>query len=406
MEGIDIQRKSPVIIFLVILLLALPRDTVSTSGSGSSVEITLGMPQAKVAEFSNETLVFLTNEDLIHLPGAGTEEDPHRLENVSILAEPPSLHIRDITVHLLIKNCVFVANSTEAATILIENSRNVRVSEIEVINGHSGVWLAYSDSCIIEHCNISGAIEGITSTVSTNNLLQDNRVFRNTMGMMLYSTNETTIISNSIFGNSQWGIQLDSFSQDNEIYSNYLGWNANWRSVSLERHAADHGTNNTWDDGVSRGNNYTGFEGETPHPISGIAGSVDRYPSVLVDTEAPIIDRPEEISIPEGSSGSHLKWTASDEFPATCRVWRNGILFTSGPWHSNITVPLDDLSVGSYNMSIEVTDYAGNIANSHAMVYISFSFLTGEGAGIVVASSFISVVTVIALIGVFKGLRS
>jgi parallel beta-helix repeat protein len=349
--------------------------------------------------------MFLTNEDLIHLPGAGTEENPHRLENASILAAPPCLIIRGITVHLLVKNCIFIANSIDSATVLVENSQNIRISEVEVIHGHSGLVLSGSNSCIIEYCNITDAIEGISSSASSNNMLQNNRVFRNTMGIMLYSTNDTTIESNSIFGNSQWGIQVDSFSQDNEVYYNKFGWNANWRSASLERHAADHGIDNRWDDGVDRGNNYTGFDGETPHAISGVADSVDRYPSYLVDAVTPVIDEPEELSIPEGGSDNYLTWTASDEFPANYRVWRNDMLHSTGPWHSNITVNLDDLSVGSYNMTIEVADYENNVAYSHAMVYVSFSFLTGEGAGIVVAASFLSVMIVIVLIGFFKKLR-
>ncbi|TFF91530.1 hypothetical protein EU545_03750 [Candidatus Thorarchaeota archaeon] len=370
-----------------------------------SPDASVGEFRATTAEFSNNSLSFLSNEDLIYLPGAGTQENPHRLEDVKVWVEPPCLWIRGITSHLLIQNCTFVANSTDSAAVLIEDSQNVILQGVEVYDGYNGISLAHTNSCVVRNCNITDATEGITSILSTNNTLEDNDVFRNTMGVMLYSTNETVVKANRVYGNSQWGIQVDSFSLENRLYYNLFGWNANWRSISGQRNAADHGTNNTWDDGIARGNNYTGYDGEPPQPIGGTARSVDRFPSGLVDSEAPDISTPEDISFAEGESGNAITWTAQDMFPAEYNVWENGKLYATGYWYSNISVNLDGLSVGVHNMTIEVLDYADNAGYSQAFVYVSVSFLQGAGADIIVASSVLSVVAVAVVIGGFKRFR-
>lgn len=168
----------------------------------------------------------------------------------------------------------------------------------------------------------------------------------------------------------------------------------------------DNGANNTWDDGVSRGNNYTDYDQEATVLIPGTAGAVDRYPSELVDDQAPVIDRPEHVSFAHGSLDNSVTWSATDRFPAEYAVRLGPTrVYAAGHWHSNISVNLDDLSVGMHNMTIEVKDYAQNAAYSFVTVYVSVSFLSGEGAGIVIASSLLSVVAVALLISGFKKLR-
>lgn len=394
------------ILLLLIVILVLPQRTVLVGDARPTIKNTLARPAENTVEFANESLEFVSNENLIDLPGAGTKEDPYRLEGANVLVEPPCVVIRDIDAHMLIQDCIFVAKSTESAAVLIENSRNIIIRDVEIRNGRNGVWLLQSDSCMIESCNITGAIEGITSSISMNNTIENSSLFRNTIGMMLQSTNTTLVRSNSIFGNSQWGIQLDASCRGNEIYYNHIGWNAIWRTVSWNRNAVDHGANNTWDDGVSRGNNYTEFDQQTRLPIPGTAGAVDRYPSELVDYQAPVIDRPEHVSFAQESLGNSVTWSAIDRFPAEYAVRLGlGRVYAAGHWHSNISVNLDDLSVGMHNMTIEVKDYAQNATYSFAIVYVSASLLSGEGAGIVIASSLLSVVAVALLISGFKKLR-
>ena len=63
-----------------------------------------------------------------------------------------------------------------------------------------------------------------------------------------------------------------------------------------------------------------------------------------------------------GDPAVNLTWTAYDRYPAYYEVYRNGLLYGSGSWTSNVNISglIDNLTLGEFNYSIIVFDESGN----------------------------------------------
>ncbi|MCK4566405.1 MAG: hypothetical protein KAU48_03760, partial [Candidatus Thorarchaeota archaeon] len=83
---------------------------------------------------------------------------------------------------------------------------------------------------------------------------------------------------NIAINNSRYGFYLNVMSNDNVLYLNRLGYNA-------EYNALDNGKrdSNIWDDGVSVGNWWSDYDGTGTYDIMGFAYSIDRYPLQWTD---------------------------------------------------------------------------------------------------------------------------
>ena len=90
-------------------------------------------------------------------------------------------------------------------------------------------------------------------------------------GIIVMNSQHGTIIGNSILGSKMKGIVLEHNSTNFEIYYNIIGWNT-------EGNVVDDGYDNIWDDGISRGNNYSDYVGSGVYHINGDAESIDHFP--------------------------------------------------------------------------------------------------------------------------------
>lgn len=82
----------------------------------------------------------------------------------------------------------------------------------------------------------------------------------------------------------------------------------------------------------------------------------------IVDTIAPSIDAPDDITFDEGDTGYTIVWSPFDFSPDSYIIRRNGTIVHSGSWNTSdevITFSLDGLEYGIYNISITVFDKAG-----------------------------------------------
>ncbi|RMG28551.1 MAG: hypothetical protein D6732_18575 [Methanobacteriota archaeon] len=81
---------------------------------------------------------------------------------------------------------------------------------------------------------------------------------------------------------------------------------------------------------------------------------------------------PNDITYAEGSTGNTLQWVATAQFPATYTVFRNGSVYSSGAWQSDIaiSVNVDGLSKGIYNFTIEIVDQEGKTITSTVFVIV------------------------------------
>ncbi|MHA2141870.1 MAG: hypothetical protein ACXADC_11360 [Candidatus Thorarchaeota archaeon] len=82
----------------------------------------------------------------------------------------------------------------------------------------------------------------------------------------------------------------------------------------------------------------------------------------VYDGTAPTIDQPSDSQVSEGTPGNNVTWNPFDLHPSHYEIYLEEVLFKSGLWNSSsesITVSVDGLSLGVYNLTIVVYDSAG-----------------------------------------------
>lgn len=97
------------------------------------------------------------------------------------------------------------------------------------------------------------------------------------------------------------------------------------------------------------------------------------YFEILTDVSAPALDHPSDIEYSETTTGHAIAWTATDAYPVSFEIYRNGTMVKSGAWSSpseSISVDVDGLTLGVYNYTIVVADIGGNIDTDEVMVAV------------------------------------
>ncbi len=91
----------------------------------------------------------------------------------------------------------------------------------------------------------------------------------------------------------------------------------------------------------------------------------------IPDITPPIIIPPSSLEYEEGTQGHFLNWITNDNHPYAYSVSVNSSQTIYAPWHGeNITVSVDDLSLGDWNITLTVWDIAGNNASEWALVFV------------------------------------
>ena len=165
-----------------------------------------------------------------------------------------------------------------------------------------GIVLSYPRSDEVSYNLLIGNVKGMAIKNGSGCIFCNNSVsYNNHDGFDFWDSSYCTIINNTIIHNAekisidyQRGIYLSSNVSNFEIYDNIIGWNG-------EYNAWDDGFSNIWDDGTSIGNSWSDFATPPYYEIPGTAGSVDRYPSVIVDAYAPLITIEHSPTIPEAN---------------------------------------------------------------------------------------------------------
>jgi len=185
----------------------------------------------------NQEWQYLKNEGIC--TGQGTSVDPYVIEDLVIDARNESvscIHIENSDVYFRIENCTLF---------------NSNVAGIKLINASNG-------EIIGNNCS-------------------NNSVGIHLDNFNLLIINNTNIIGNFIYNNSQFGLFLNNVSNtlvfDNNFTANNVNAFDNWTS-----NAWDNGTfGNYWDDYGGVDANDDGI-GDTPYIIPGPAGSQDNFP--------------------------------------------------------------------------------------------------------------------------------
>ena len=95
----------------------------------------------------------------------------------------------------------------------------------------------------------------------------------NAIGIHLDNSTDCNIVDNLVYNNSVCGIFIKSFCSRNRVFGNKIGWNG--------VNARCDGANNSWDDGVSRGNSWSDYYFDQ-YIVPGEGQCIDHYPSLWV----------------------------------------------------------------------------------------------------------------------------
>ena len=142
--------------------------------------------------------------------------------------------------------------------------------------------------------------------------------------------------------------------------------------------------------------------------------SVDTVVLTVVDTTAPTIVGPgDNISWTSDIGSNYLSWNAYDLNPVTYSIFINGSLFATGLWNSSgetITANMDHLGIGHHNVTLVVSDSAGNTAVDTVMVTAELGTTTGTTTEfpmtLVIAAVLGSVAVVIVVVILLRSKKS
>jgi len=263
------------------------------------------------------------------------------------------------------------------------------------INIYSSDYSNITQNTITENTDESLRIWSSDNFTVSNNTIEWNRdgleisysflvgVFNNSLsyndyGILLDEATNTSVIDNLVYLNRELGINVDSYSVNNTFYANQIGGGA-------QGNAVDHGTTNYWDNGIDTGNAWSDYSGSPTYAIPGAAGSVDHYPTMFEDNEAPIIDHPEDIESELGSEiYLRVTWYPLDLTPESYEIFIDDVVFRSDDWDGDsIDVAVSGYSYGVHNFTLRVTDGSGLSSSDTVFVNI----WTTPGALVVASNS-------------------
>ena len=334
--------------------------------------------------------------------GVGTRSDPYIFDNLEISNAETCIEIQDTTAYFLILNCKVSSADLDPA-IRLRNVENGRVEQCEIAGGSSGLEFNGALDSSASGNAFYGCWNGILMFNSENCTVYDNEIHNNQYGVKLEWTEWCEITNNSIYSNDEFGIEVAFYSYNNSFYGNSIGWN--YLSGGDEENAIDNGEDNRFDDGISLGNLWSDYTVAEPYQVPGLAGVTDEFAGLLVDDTAPAIVPQYDTAIDAESIDNTLTWLVGDEFPATYMIEENEYLATTGIWSGEeITISLDHLEVGTYELTITIYDGADNSATDVVFVSVISFLLGGIGTELVMIASGITVLSFAIIIILIKKL--
>ncbi len=103
----------------------------------------------------------------------------------------------------------------------------------------------------------------------------------------------------------------------------------------------------------------------------------------VIDTTAPVLDSPSDLSYVAGATGQSITWTGTELYPSTFEILGNGTVVDSGTWDgSAITLDVDGLAVGSWTYTLVVVDESGNFAMDSVVVTVTPSGFSLPGGNL------------------------
>jgi parallel beta-helix repeat protein len=342
--------------------------------------------------------------------GNGSSINPYIIERLNITVENQvCILIWNVTAHFIIRNSYLSTAGEFADNIQIVGSRNGVVDNCTITGGRYGVEIRTSTEITVANCTIYGtASMGITLTSSDACFISSNLVYGTNRGIRFWNSANGAVIGNKVYRAEEGGISMYFGTADNRIFYNFIGWNGPDGFTDRAFNAADNGDNNVWDDNISLGNFWWGYEGEETYNIGGAGDAFDRFPYYFNDTQAPIIvNRAEDMGYELDDGTSYIiNWTAWDSHPYRYEITRGERVIESDIWHlQNISLNVGGLNEGIYNFTIHFIDGSGNRNTDTLMVYVIHYVLGDIGTDLVGYASILTIFVVMSLLILARKVR-
>jgi parallel beta-helix repeat protein len=161
--------------------------------------------------------------------------------------------------------------------VQVYHSDSCAIEDVQSLyNTQAGVQVKYSNNTVIQNCDLSfqdDYADGIFALLCNGMDIDSNTIENNRNGIDLdWEVSFAKITNNTVIFNSGRGIVLGSNSRNCTVYDNSIGGNG--------QNAADLGTGNMWDDGISQGNRWSDYSGFGPYELH-YNDIVDNYPELL-----------------------------------------------------------------------------------------------------------------------------
>ncbi|MFW9803354.1 MAG: right-handed parallel beta-helix repeat-containing protein [Candidatus Thorarchaeota archaeon] len=383
------------------MLIAVPPLAGVNAGESN---ISISKPSITPSIIGHSQIIIQNNMDFPQQgwEGSGSSSDPYIIENLNIsLSSETCILIYNVTAHFVIRNSYLSTSDDFSVNIKVIISRNGKIDNCTITGGGYGISISSSSSIEVANSTIYSTNMGISISNSELCFIRSNSIYGTDTGITFNNSINSTVASNKIYRAENLGIVMDYWTAGNRIFYNRVGWNGPDGQPDQAFNAMDNGENNIWDDNISRGNYWAGYEGSGIHAIEGTGEAFDRYPAYFNDSHAPFfMNRPEDLVYEVGDNSRHLiNWTAHDAYPFRYEVAKEGRILQSGIWHlQSIRVDVGGLDEGAHNITIRFIDGSGNSINDSAIVYVILYVLGGIGTDLVGYASIIAVFAVMPMV--------
>ncbi len=262
----------------------------------------------------------------------------------------------------LYNNSMHGAYIRDSSNNIIEG--NTVYSNYGLLGEGCGIYLSNADeTSIIDNIAYNNTQNGITGWYADNCTYTNNMVYDNTMDGfdISYSVN-CTLETNVVYDNGGYGIQIAN-GDNNFMIANDLGWN-------YLGNALDDAGDNYWNTTV--GNYWSDYEGQQLYTIAGSGDAIDYHPWYNL-----LVGIADALSFEQGQTGNTLTWNSSAANPGVYDVLDNGVSFESQPWDgAAININVDGLDVGYHNVTLIVYHISGHFMSSTTYVNVTAPIVT------------------------------
>ncbi len=342
--------------------------------------------------------------------GNGSSGNPYIIEDVNITVDSQiCIIIWNVSAHFVIRNSYLSTAGEFADNVQIVGSSNGVVDNCTITGGRYGVEIRTSAEITVANCTIYGTDSmGITLLNSDSCFISSNIVYGTYRGIRFENSANGAVIGNKVYRTEQGGISMYFGTANNRIFYNFIGWNGPDSVIDRAFNAADNGDDNVWDDNISLGNFWWGYEGGPIYSIGGSGGAFDRFPYYFNDTQSPIINsRADDLGYEDGDDSSYIiNWTAWDSHPYRYEITRGERVIESEIWHlQGVSLDVGGRNEGIYNYTIRFIDGSGNMVTDSLMVYVILYVLGDIGTNLVGYSSILAVIAVMSALILARKIR-